>query len=68
MVIKFPRLLLIILIGNLFYTRVNDIMKTIHQKCQDAAEQYGAPGNYVVGANAAGFVKVVEAMIDQGLV
>ncbi len=48
--------------------RLKHIMKTIHQKCQDAAEQYGASGNYVVGANAAGFVKVVEAMIDQGVV
>jgi glutamate dehydrogenase (NADP+) len=33
-----------------------------------AAAQYGAPGNYLVGANIAGFVKVVEAMLDQGLV
>jgi glutamate dehydrogenase (NADP+) len=34
----------------------------------EAAEQYGTPGNYVNGANIAGFVKVVEAMLDQGLV
>jgi glutamate dehydrogenase (NADP+) len=33
-----------------------------------AAEQYGTPGNYVNGANIEGFVKVVEAMLDQGLV
>ena len=34
----------------------------------EAAEQYGRPGNYVVGANIAGFTKVVEAMLDQGTV
>ena len=34
----------------------------------EAAEQYGTPGNYVNGANIAGFVKVVDAMLDQGLV
>jgi len=44
------------------------IMKSIHKTCLDAAEEYGAPGNYMVGANIAGFVKVVEAMLDQGLV
>jgi glutamate dehydrogenase (NADP+) len=48
--------------------RLKMIMKSIHQTCVDAAEQYGAPGNYVMGANIAGFVKVVEAMLDQGLV
>ncbi len=44
------------------------IMKSIHKTCLDAAEQYGTPGNYVNGANIAGFVKVVDAMMDQGLV
>jgi glutamate dehydrogenase (NADP+) len=34
----------------------------------EAAEQYGTPGNYVNGANIAGFVKVVDAMVDQGIV
>ena len=48
--------------------RLHIIMKSIHQTCLDAAEQYGSPGNYVVGANIAGFVKVVNAMIDQGVV
>jgi glutamate dehydrogenase (NADP+) len=48
--------------------RLKTIMKTIHHCCADAAEQYGAPGNYVIGANAAGFVKVANAMIDQGIV
>ena len=48
--------------------RLHTIMKTIHRTSLDAAAQYGAPGNYLVGANIAGFVKVVEAMLDQGLV
>jgi glutamate dehydrogenase (NADP+) len=49
-------------------TRLQMIMKSIHQTCLDAAEQYGTPGNYMNGANIAGFVKVVDAMIDQGVV
>jgi glutamate dehydrogenase (NADP+) len=48
--------------------RLQTIMKTIHKSCLEAAVHYGAPGNYVVGANAAGFVKVADAMIDQGVV
>jgi glutamate dehydrogenase (NADP+) len=48
--------------------RLHMIMKSIHHSCLTAAEQYGTPGNYVNGANIAGFVKVVDAMIDQGLV
>ncbi len=48
--------------------RLKLIMKTIHRTCVDAAEQYGQPGNYETGANIAGFVKVVDAMLDQGLV
>jgi glutamate dehydrogenase (NADP+) len=48
--------------------RLKTIMKTIHQSCVDAAEQYGSPGNYVIGANVAGFVKVANAMLDQGVV
>ena len=48
--------------------RLKDIMKNIHTMCQVTADQYGASGNYVVGANIAGFVKVVDAMIDQGVV
>jgi len=48
--------------------RLKIIMKSIHQSCVDASEEYGASGNYVVGANIAGFVKVVNAMLDQGLV
>ena len=48
--------------------RLKIIMKGIHNTCLEAAEQYGAPGNYLNGANIAGFVKVVDAMLDQGLV
>ena len=48
--------------------RLKIIMKQIHQTCLDAAEAYGTPGNYAKGANIAGFVKVVEAMLDQGVV
>ncbi len=48
--------------------RLKIIMKSIHKACLDAAAEYGIPGNYVAGANIAGFVKVVNAMIDQGLV
>jgi glutamate dehydrogenase (NADP+) len=49
-------------------TRLRMIMNSIHQTCLEAAERYGAPGNYVAGANIAGFVKVVDAMLDQGVV
>ena len=48
--------------------RLRIIMKSIHKTCLDTAEQYGTPGNYMTGANMAGFVKVVEAMLDQGVV
>jgi len=48
--------------------RLRNIMKNIHQTCLDTAEEYGEPGNYLVGANIAGFVRVVDAMLDQGLV
>jgi glutamate dehydrogenase (NADP+) len=48
--------------------RLKMIMKSIHRAASDAAAQYGSPGNYVVGANIAGFVKVVDAMMDQGVV
>ncbi len=48
--------------------RLKQIMKSIHTSCVDAASEYGQEGNYVAGANIAGFVKVVDAMLDQGLV
>ena len=44
------------------------IMKAIHRSCRETAEAYGVPGNYVHGANIAGFTKVADAMLDQGLV
>ena len=48
--------------------RLHQIMISIHRTCVDTAQKYGAPGNYVVGANIAGFLKVADAMLDQGLV
>ena len=48
--------------------RLRLIMESIHTQAKQAAEQYGMPGNYVAGANIAGFVKVAESMIDQGVV
>ncbi len=48
--------------------RLYNIMKTIHAVCHRTAEKYGTPGNYVNGANIAGFLKVANAMMDQGLV
>ncbi|MEW6263081.1 MAG: NADP-specific glutamate dehydrogenase [Thermodesulfobacteriota bacterium] len=48
--------------------RLKMIMHSIHRASLTAAEQAGSPGNYVIGANVAGFVKVAEAMLDQGMV
>lgn len=48
--------------------RLKLIMKDIHRNCLETSRQYSTPGNYVAGANIAGFIKVVEAMIDQGIV
>ena len=48
--------------------RLRSIMKRIHRTCLDVAADYGVSGNYVAGANIAGFVRVVNAMLDQGLV
>jgi glutamate dehydrogenase (NADP+) len=48
--------------------RLYNIMKTIHATCHRTAEKYGTPGNYVNGANIAGFLKVANAMMDQGIV
>ena len=48
--------------------RLRGIMQNIHRMCRDTAEHYGHPGNYVAGANIAGFVKVVNSMLDQGVV
>jgi glutamate dehydrogenase (NADP+) len=48
--------------------RLHGIMKAIHKQAKDTAEEYGTPGNYVNGANIAGFVKIANAMLDQGIV
>jgi glutamate dehydrogenase (NADP+) len=48
--------------------RLHGIMKSIHRQCVEAAKAYGAEGNYVVGANIAGFLKVAKAMMAQGVV
>ncbi|UCD76135.1 MAG: NADP-specific glutamate dehydrogenase, partial [Phycisphaerales bacterium] len=48
--------------------RLKGIMKAIHQQSFDAAKDFGHDGNYVVGANIAGFKKVADTMLDQGLV
>jgi glutamate dehydrogenase (NADP+) len=43
-------------------------MKAIHHACYETALTFGTPGNYVNGANIAGFLKVADSMMDQGLV
>jgi glutamate dehydrogenase (NADP+) len=48
--------------------KLQQIMKDIHQACVEAAERFGTPGNYVNGANIAGFIKTADAMMDQGVV
>ena len=48
--------------------KLNGIMVAIHRQCIEAAKEYGQPDNYVMGANIAGFVKVADAMLDQGLI
>jgi len=48
--------------------QLQTIMISIHKQCFEAAQEYGQPGNLVMGANIAGFVKVADAMLDQGLV
>jgi glutamate dehydrogenase (NADP+) len=48
-------------------SRLHGIMKAIHKAAWDTAKEYGTPGNYVNGANIAGFLKVANAMMDQGV-
>jgi len=48
--------------------KLRAIMRDIHGQVRRAAEEYGAPGNYVAGANIAGFVKVAGAMLDEGTI
>jgi glutamate dehydrogenase (NADP+) len=48
--------------------RLQTIMIAIHKQCFEAAQEYGQPGNLVMGANIAGFIKIADATLDQGLV
>src|SRR5690625_1364538 len=48
--------------------RLSDIMRDVHRRCAATAEEYGRPGDYVVGANIAGFIKVADAMLAQGVI
>ncbi|MBD3224114.1 MAG: NADP-specific glutamate dehydrogenase [Caldithrix sp.] len=48
--------------------RLHHIMKSIHKTCVENAERFNTPGNYVNGANIGGFLKVADAMLDQGVV
>jgi glutamate dehydrogenase (NADP+) len=48
--------------------RLKAVMCNIHRQCLATAEKYGQPGNYLMGANIAGFTRVVDAMQDQGLI
>ncbi len=48
--------------------KLHGIMRSIHARCVSVAEEFGTPGNYVNGANIGGFLKVADAMLDQGVV
>jgi len=48
--------------------RLQKIMTNIHTNCFETAEEYGVPGNYVVGANIVGFKRLAEAMLAFGLI
>jgi glutamate dehydrogenase (NADP+) len=48
--------------------KLDQIMTGIHQATYETAEEFGAPGNYVIGANVAGFIKVAQAMLAMGLI
>jgi glutamate dehydrogenase (NADP+) len=48
--------------------KLHGIMKSIHHTCVTVADEFGTPGNYVNGANIGGFLKVADAMLDQGVV
>jgi glutamate dehydrogenase (NADP+) len=47
--------------------RLHEIMRSIHRSCLEAAQTYGRPGDYLMGANIAGFVKVANAMLSYGV-
>ena len=48
--------------------RLRKIMQNIHENCYSSAEEYGAPGNYVIGSNIAGFIRVAHTMLEMGVV
>ncbi|MBJ23545.1 MAG: NADP-specific glutamate dehydrogenase [Euryarchaeota archaeon] len=48
--------------------KLDSIMVSIHETCAKTAEEYGHPGNYMMGANIAGFLKVADAMLNQGVI
>jgi glutamate dehydrogenase/leucine dehydrogenase len=48
--------------------KLHGIMQSIHEACVTTAEEFGTPGNYVNGANIAGFIKVADAMLDLGVI
>jgi glutamate dehydrogenase (NADP+) len=48
--------------------KLHQIMRNVYQLCSEAAEEFGSPGNFVVGSNIAGFIKVARAMSAHGLV
>jgi glutamate dehydrogenase (NADP+) len=48
--------------------RLSEIMKGIHDRCAETADEYGAPGNYALGANIAGFTRVADAMLALGVI
>jgi glutamate dehydrogenase (NADP+) len=48
--------------------RLQSIMKNIHNNCASTADEYGQPGNYVAGANIAGFIKVADATLAMGVI
>ena len=48
--------------------RLQLIMKNIHKACYETADEYGSPGNYVVGANVSSFIKVARAMLAMGVI
>ncbi|NUL48434.1 NADP-specific glutamate dehydrogenase [Cellulosimicrobium funkei] len=50
------------------HDKLEQIMADLHDRCLETADKYGTPGNYVVGANIAGFVKVADAMLAQGVI
>ena len=48
--------------------RLGGIMRGIHERCATAADEYGAPGNYIVGANTSTFVQIAEGMLALGVI